>query len=188
MDQYLYAAWSLGGPQVPPEHAARVRAWQEVILGVAKEEMGHLVTVQNVLRFIGAPLNLSRDDYPWDVPFFPFPFQLEPVSLDSLAKYVFAESPTDWEGPLADEIRNRVAKATTQPHQVAALFELMVKLLANDELLPDSVFRPSTYTTQASWDEWGRGYRDGREAMSVASIRTVRPVCSSSRCNRAPMP
>ncbi len=161
MDQYLYAAWSLGGPQVPAKHAARVRAWQEVILGVAKEEMGHLVTIQNVLRFIGAPLNLSRDDYPWDLPFFPFPFELEPASLDSVAKYVFAESPTDWKGPLANEIRKRVAKATPRPHRVAALFELMLKLLANDDLVPDSALRPSTYTTQATWDEWGRGYQDG---------------------------
>jgi hypothetical protein len=161
MDQYLYAAWSLGGPQVPADQAPRVRAWQEVILGIAKEEMGHLVTVQNVLRFIGAPLNLSRDDYPWDLPFFPFPFQLEPLSLDSLAKYVFAESPTDWTGPLADEIRKRVAHATPRPHRVGALFDLMLKLLGNDELIPDAAFRPATYAMQATWDEWGRGYLNG---------------------------
>src|SRR4051794_11969719 len=30
MVQYLYAAYSLGGPQVPPEFRAQVRSWQEV--------------------------------------------------------------------------------------------------------------------------------------------------------------
>jgi hypothetical protein len=48
-----------------------VRCRQEVILGIAKEEMAHLITVQNVLRLIGGPLNLDRNDYPWDAPFYP---------------------------------------------------------------------------------------------------------------------
>ncbi|HEX8958013.1 MAG TPA: ferritin-like domain-containing protein, partial [Burkholderiaceae bacterium] len=109
MVQYLYAAYSLGGPQVPAEFRDAVRDWQEVILGIAKEEMGHLISVQNVLRVIGAPLHFEREDYPWDAPFYPFPFTLEPLTLDSLAKYVYAESPVGWDGgELGDEIRARV--------------------------------------------------------------------------------
>src|SRR5688572_28878011 len=50
MVQYLYGAYSLGGPQVPEQYRAVVRDWQTLILGIAKEEMGHLVTVQNLLR------------------------------------------------------------------------------------------------------------------------------------------
>src|SRR5688572_5313066 len=38
MVQYLFAAYSLGGPQVPPEHRETVERWQESILGIAKEE------------------------------------------------------------------------------------------------------------------------------------------------------
>jgi hypothetical protein len=91
MVQYLYAAYSLGGPQVLTPFRNVVRDWQEVILGIAKEEMGHLISVQNVLRLIGAPLHLEREDYPGDVPFYPFPFMLEPLTLDSLAK-----SPAVW--------------------------------------------------------------------------------------------
>src|SRR5262245_57824975 len=98
MVQYLYAAYSLGGPQVPEKHRAMIRGWQEVILGVAKEEMGHLISVQNVLRLIGAPLNFARDDFPWDTPFYPFPFSLERLTMESLASYVFAEAPVDWSG------------------------------------------------------------------------------------------
>src|SRR5262245_3758362 len=46
--QYLYAAYSLKSPQeVPPEHAPKVQAWRKTLLGIAREEMGHLITVQN---------------------------------------------------------------------------------------------------------------------------------------------
>src|SRR5215475_6902207 len=38
MVQYLYAAYSLGGEQVPPQHRAMVARWQASILAVAKEE------------------------------------------------------------------------------------------------------------------------------------------------------
>jgi hypothetical protein len=161
MDQYLYAAWSLGGPQVPPARVRQVQGWRQVVLGIAKEEMGHFVTMQNVLRVIGAPLNLGRDDYPWDVPFLPFRFELKPLTLDSLAMYVYAESPHGWTGGLADEIQKRVKKQSARPHRIEAIFDLMLKLIADETLIPDSAFHPSTLGVQASWDEWGRGYRDG---------------------------
>ena len=78
MVQYLYAAYSLGGPQLGPpvtdQQRNSVAAWRQIILGIAKEEMGHLVTVQNVLRFLGAPLSLDREDYPWDSQLAPYPF------------------------------------------------------------------------------------------------------------------
>jgi Ferritin-like len=62
MVQYLYAAFSLGeppfqGPNVPSTAQTLVNRWRGTILGIAKEEMGHLITVQNLLRFIGGALN-----------------------------------------------------------------------------------------------------------------------------------
>src|SRR6478735_11809777 len=48
MVQYLYAAYSLGGPQLGPpvtdQQRNSVAAWRQIILSIAKEEMGHLVT------------------------------------------------------------------------------------------------------------------------------------------------
>src|SRR5882724_1847039 len=110
MVQYLYAAYSLGGEQVPRRHRLMVRGWQTSILAVAKEEMGHFLTVQNILMLLGAPINLNREDLPWDVPFYPFPFRLEPLTLDSLACYVYAEMPASSElaaahGTLRDKKR-----------------------------------------------------------------------------------
>jgi len=40
MVQYLYAAYSLGGPEVPVDQQKEVLSWQQSILGIAKEEMG----------------------------------------------------------------------------------------------------------------------------------------------------
>ena len=177
MVQYLYAAYSLGGPQVPEMYRDAVRNWQEVILGIAKEEMGHLISVQNSLRLIGAPLHMEREDYPWDGPFYPFPFALEPLTLDSLAKYVFAESPVDWEGgELGDEIRARVHAHVDDPHQVAVLFNTLIPLVQNPDYLPDYVFQANTFPAQANWAEWGRGYQGGNRGNSTGQPRQTPDV------------
>ena len=76
MVEYLYAAYSLGGDQVPARQRARVQGWRDTILTVAVEEMGHLLCVQNLLCLLGGPLNFEREDYPWDTPYYPFPFRL----------------------------------------------------------------------------------------------------------------
>ncbi|WP_196891905.1 ferritin-like domain-containing protein [Aureivirga marina] len=169
MIQYLYSAYSLGGSQVPEEDRELVKKWQEVILGIAKEEMGHFISVQNVLRLIGAPLNMGRQDYPWDSPFFPFEFALEPFSKESLAKYVFAESPVGWlDSPaeneemkeIKDEIR-AIIKMNDHGEPIALLFDKILRLLRDEDQIPDSIFQPKTYAFQAKFDEWGRGYRGG---------------------------
>ena len=162
MVQYLYAAYSLGGPQVPKAHRAKVSGWQTILLGVAKEEMGHLITVQNVLRLIGAPLNLDREDFPWDAPYTPFKFTLEPLTPKSLARYVFVESPETW--PVdAEPYREKITALASRgqeraPNQVGKLYALMIDVLSDHDLVPDHLFQAETLTYQAAADEWGRGY------------------------------
>jgi len=171
MVQYLYAAYSLGGPEVPVDQQKEVLGWQQSILGIAKEEMGHFLTVQNVLRLIGGELNLSREDFPWDVPFYPFDFALEPLTRSSLSKYIFAESPEDWPADLTEEERKEIEAAVGKsprqmPHRVGLLYELMIDIVSDRRALPDSIFREETVPFQASWDEWGRGYRGVGSAAS----------------------
>lgn len=165
MLQYLYAGYSLGGPQIPEKYRAEVRNWQELILGIAKEEMGHFISVQNILKLIGAPLNFGRNDYPWDSPFYPFPFKLEPLTLQSLAKYVYAESPESWidsDDPYAREVKKLVDASTSDPHRVGALFSVMMELVSDTELISDEAFEAGTLPFQAKFDEWGRGYTGGQ--------------------------
>jgi hypothetical protein len=163
MAQYLYAAYSLGGPGVAERDRRTVAGWQETILGIAKEEMGHLITVQNVLRLVAGPISFDREDYPFDAAFYPFDFTLEALTRASLAKYVYAEKPPDWSGPLADEVTKLATEANHEvvPNAVSKLYELMIETLADPTLVPDRAFHADTRDLQASWNEWGRGYAHG---------------------------
>jgi len=91
MVQYLYAAYSLDGERRNPEEQTKVTLWRNLILSIAKEEMGHLLTVQNVLCLLGGQMELVRKNYPWDSGFYPFEFRLEPLTVGSLACYLYAE-------------------------------------------------------------------------------------------------
>jgi hypothetical protein len=182
MLQYLYGAYSLGGPQVPDAYKEKVRNWQNIILGIAKEEMGHFISVQNVLKVMGASLNFGRESYPWDSQFYPFPFTLERFTLKSLAKYIYAEAPSEWLNPdctgkltkeqqrdceESKEIKALVKAADVdQPHNVGALFKVIIGLIKDREVVPDEVFQANTYPFQAKFDEWGRGYAGGSSDRS----------------------
>ncbi|PWV56196.1 ferritin-like protein [Chitinophaga sp. S165] len=172
MLQYLYAAYSLGGPQIPPDYQDQIRGAQEVILGIAKEEMGHFISVQNVLKLIGAPLHFERQDYPWDTPFYPFPFKLEPLTLQSLAKYVYAEAPQSWldsDDADARKIVKMVKDEVPHPNTVGALFEVLRKLINDPTVIPDDAFQADTYPQQAKFDEWGRGYQGGQRGNATGA-------------------
>jgi hypothetical protein len=175
MVQYLFAAYSMGGPQVPAHLRDRVRRWQEVVLGVAKEEMGHLITVQNLLTALGGPVNLDREDYPWGSDFYPFAFSLRPLSARSLATYVVAESPDTWSGPEADEIKRLAAETAGQyVNRVGSLYRRIDAVLADRERIPDVLFHAGTLPYQASWDEWGRGYTRGQRGQDAGNVPDVK--------------
>lgn len=94
MVQYLYASFSLLGSPAPATKQTLVGTWSSDILTIAEEEMGHLASVQNMLRLIGGPITFERADFPFRNDLYPFHFRLEPLTKDSLARYVFAEMPT----------------------------------------------------------------------------------------------
>ncbi len=185
MLQYLYAAYSIDVDGAPPEWRPAFRRWQGSILATAREEMGHLVTVQNVLLLLGAPPNLRRRDFPWDVEFYPFPFRLEPFSASAVAVYLFTEMPSedelraaprkagagadgalplyDWfeaEGRARMEalIRPRAIRGR-ELHRVEDLYRAIIDLIADRDRIPDSAFREESYRAQARWDDWGRRQR-----------------------------
>ncbi len=178
MVQYLYAAYSLGGEQVPMRHRPMVERWRSSILAAAKEEMGHLLTVQNVLALLGGPISLDREDYPWDSPFYPAPFTLAPLSLGTLALYVFAEMPEEWQSE-DSECREEIIRCATQKarelsphsqseaHRVGIIYQALIAILADHRRLPDAAFHAASLPLQASWDEWGRGYRKGARNAEV---------------------
>lgn len=190
MVQYLYAGWSLGGEAVPEGRRATVAAWRKSVLAVAKEEMGHLLTVQNLLTALGLPTNLSRSDFPWDSPYYPFDFRLEPLSLGAMACFVVAEMPPELgmeRGPgrrrasrystFDDaEIRRIVDQARTHTgggalHPVATVYGAIIEIIADPAKIPDSAFRSETYAHQAAWDDWGRNYHPDPYALDAEGNR-----------------
>jgi hypothetical protein len=86
--EYLYAAYSID----PNGPAAELR---DTVAQIAIEEMGHLITVQNLLLALGDDPYFDRESVPLKgkpAGQYPFPMWFEPFSGDSLAKYVTTES------------------------------------------------------------------------------------------------
>jgi hypothetical protein len=84
MVQYLYAAYSLHTDHLDVERSAMIERWRSDILAVCKEEMGHLLTVQNIHLLLGAPATLARDNSTWAEKYYPYPFSLDPLDLDNV--------------------------------------------------------------------------------------------------------
>ncbi|HEY2194245.1 MAG TPA: ferritin-like domain-containing protein [Actinomycetospora sp.] len=162
--QYLYAAYSLAdagflGANVPANATSITRRWRNTIIGIAREEMGHLLTEQNVLRFVDGPVNLDREDLPFRTGLYPFAFELEPLSRVSLAKYVAAEMPAapDPAELPADELAEILALAESATdgvpvNRVGALFDALVDVLDDPTKLTDADLRPGSVSHQAPED------------------------------------
>lgn len=180
MAQYLYAAYSLGGPQLTtPEHQRMVHRWKATVLEIAREEMGHWATVNNLLTLIGGPLAFDREDYPIPADLYPFPFELESLTKKSLGKYVLCEMPD--EQTIKDlglekemkEIRKFVDadKDKTSVHRVGLIYDAVAALFkppvqakdpkpAPPSFVASSDIQSQSIRFQVSPDAWGLGYKD----------------------------
>jgi hypothetical protein len=165
MVQYLYAAYSLR------DDVEQARRWREVLLLIAREEMGHLLTVQNILALLGGPINIDREDYPFETPFQSFPFQLERLTRGSLACYCYAEMPVGLERDpkraaeydairedAETHVRQQGGKFGAEVKHVGELYHQIVKILGDPRKIPDHCFVDAAFG-QMSWDDWGRSYR-----------------------------
>jgi Ferritin-like len=131
MVQYLYAAYSLKTVKDVTDPAQKAvltetspTAWPQVLLGIAREEMGHLMTVQNLLLLLGLAPNFEREDFPPRKDLYPFALNLEPLTRRSLAKYVVAEAAMDAAG--IDDIITLAKNSVGAPiNRVGVLYGLL---------------------------------------------------------------
>lgn len=116
---------------------------------IAIEEMGHLVTVQNLLLAAdGAPYLGRYDRSPNE--FDPFPFHLQPVSSQVIAKYAACEMPAveDVDPGVLDILPDLRADAMAsagnmEPHRIGLLYAKIYWLLRDtDQPLPDPSQEP----------------------------------------------
>jgi hypothetical protein len=96
--QYLYAAMTLKAGEeegLTTAQAAMVNTWGAWIRGVAKQEMGHLGTVLNLLEAIGGGSYLNRMRLPSDTGLYtpPIRFSLVPLTIDTIRRFVQFETP-----------------------------------------------------------------------------------------------
>jgi hypothetical protein len=154
MVQYLYGAYSLKDKSEVTD-ASQVKAlktWPGLLLGIAREEMGHLMTVQNLLLLLGCAPNFEREDFPPRKDIYPFKLHLEPLTQRSLAKYVVAESPLDAEG--IDDIKT-VAMGTEGPmiNHVGVIYGLLGFIFATEDEMETGA------TGSPAWDAMVRDIR-----------------------------
>ncbi|QAY90697.1 hypothetical protein CUN63_12465 [Pseudomonas sp. ACM7] len=143
MVQYMYAAATAGESDI----AGYLRR-------IAIEEMGHFLTVQNLLVSFGSSPHLRSLDWV-DTHFFkPFDFKLEAASKFSLAKYCASEMP-DLNSPHFDEQQrqdlpqilvdatNSTGGASVEAHRVGLLYMKIYWLLRDsDEPMPEGQVEP----------------------------------------------
>jgi hypothetical protein len=99
MCSYLYAAFSLKPATASgllAREAAAVERWRRTIMGVAIEEMGHVLMVSNLLVAIGGRPHFARPNFPVSPGYFPsgVVLRLTPFSLETLEHFIFLERPT----------------------------------------------------------------------------------------------
>jgi len=182
MVQYLYAAYSLGGPGAEKEPEL-VLSWRDHLLTIAREEMGHLITVQNLILLLGGPVSFERHPHPWSSPFYPFEFNLEGLSFESLARYVYAEMPTRLKKHHDQEVRDKVVKMVGKhkPPEVGVLYDHIIKLMGDRSEVPDSAFDTDCYHYQVTWDEFGRNYRPRNQSPHASEVNATPPEDARAR-------
>ncbi|MEO1092665.1 MAG: ferritin-like domain-containing protein [Pseudomonadota bacterium] len=165
MVHYLFAAYSIA-PERAGDAADAARDLAATLVQIAREEMGHLITVQNLLTLVGAPLHFGREHSPFASEIYPFRFRLERASLGSLAKYVVAESPVDRAaleaGLLAEDValydgqigpRALASNDGLPVRHVGPIFARLRTLFG--DRLSDDDFRLDRAPRQARWSDWG---------------------------------
>jgi hypothetical protein len=176
MVQYLYAAYSV---RVSGESDARLKGIQGLLFQIAREEMGHRATVQNLLHLIGGPLNFNREHSPYASEIYPFRFKLEPLTLDSLAKYVVAESPAVLPDPFPEDDEALLtqlvddAKRSNDGHpvrHVGPIFARLKELFRGGEQgLRDEDFRLDRHPLQAKGESLIVASVGGSDMLPVRS-------------------
>jgi hypothetical protein len=176
MVEYLYAAFTLS-PNTDP-------MYRGTLLIIAMEEMGHLVTVQHLLRLLGAFPHLDRDDLLPGSGKEPATFVLEAVTPGSLAKYTIIESPLDeritgQDKEIYDRARALIdAPSMTRLNRVGALYTVIYWLFMEKDkpkprepwpLNPEEILRQNPELKGRHLDK-----TDFADAQEVSAFMTIR--------------
>lgn len=146
MIQYLYATASLNIDDTSNEGPSRKLA------SIAVQEMGHLISVQNLLLLVGGPdaFHFGRDLIREGSTENPIPLVLEPISKLSLARYIGAEMPAEISDPeLNKKVKSLISELGTEhPNRVGAIYAKLFWLFQPDD-------NPKPPLNLFSNEDWG---------------------------------
>lgn len=133
--QYLYAAYSLK-PQYSALRGPGTFGSSANLLGVAIQEMLHLERVNRMLADLGAAPNMVRQDFPYEPDIYPFPLNLEPLTRETVAKYVYTEASAkdldrddpDNADPATQAFLDQLDQALgpVEPNRLGSLYETLI--------------------------------------------------------------
>lgn len=131
MVEYLYAAYASSNNTI-----------RSTLSNIAKQEMGHLITVQNLILMLGGKPYLGRQDQTPNESEDPFPFELQPPSLPSLAMYSSCEAPPADLVPAAQaalyaEVTQLAAMTVPFVNRVGALYAKLYWMFMDDDQTVD---------------------------------------------------
>lgn len=135
---YLFAAFSIkdvkqeleGVPEdKQPEVLDILKSWKRQILGIAKQEMGHLGTVCNVLTLVGAEAHFDRPNFPPPPGYYPpiVSLELERFCENSLGRFIEFERNADQPGAVAEGMAPRGVSYQHVGELYAAILEAFLE-------------------------------------------------------------
>lgn len=163
--QYLYAGLSMKkslDEQLTPHQQRLARGWQERIFRTAREEMGHLAIVCNLLAAIGAPAKFDRPPMPQASGYYPFDFDLIPFGDEALYKFLVFELPrgfpmppppgSDLDRPVALELAAGIAP---EPITFEFVGELYAKIAEGFRAISEKQLfvGPASAQTENNWSD-----------------------------------
>jgi hypothetical protein len=122
MCSYLYAAFSLkrrGEAGLTDEQGDAVERWRKAIMGVAVEEMGHLLIVANLTLAVGGRPHFARPNFPVSAGYFPagIVVRLSGFSKATLDHFIFLERPQGVEGQDSEPYREEERCSRSQVYK-----------------------------------------------------------------------
>jgi hypothetical protein len=163
--QYLYAGLSMKkglNEGLTTHQQRRVRDWQARLFRTAREEMGHLGIVCNLLAAIGAPAKLHRPPMPMPTGYYPFPFDLIPFGDEALHKFLVFELPRGFPlppppGSNLDQVLDLAPAAEIAPEPITFQFvgELYAKIADGFRAIPENglFIGPASAQTDIEWSD-----------------------------------
>ena len=185
---YLYAAFSLkrqGSGDLSRIEAQAVERWREAVMGVAVEEMTHLLLVGNLAVSIGGDVHLNRPNLPVAEGYHPagIVIELTPFDMQTLDHFIYLERPQQDDlsdspafTPTSDLVRGARHGARLMPssHDYQSIAQFYASIQSGFKTLARKLGEPKLFVGD-------RTCQIGPEVVSMTGLSAVHDLASALR-------